>query len=265
MDMMIASTGWELLAQLATCAYNGAAPVDAERCARKLADLVAHFLPAPAGRLEVLEDATIVAEASWGDAPEDATPLLLQADGELLGRLHLGGGAARLDPAFAHALAAQLALMLLTRRRNEEAALGEQIRALVDSGLARVGAIDGRTLLQALLTRVAPLIGVEQGAIYAFEEADGQLVLLAAGDGAFHFPGALPLAGASLPTRVARARAPEVGSMPPAGRRRGVASHGERAALALPLLSQENLIGVLVLLLTHGAGSRLRPDHPDRA
>jgi len=258
MNMTIASTGWELLAQLAACASIGDAPFDAERCARKLADLVARFLPSPTGRLEVIEDATIVAEASWGEAPEDATPLLLQAEGELLGRLHLGGDAARLDPAFARALAAQVALMLLTRRRNEEAALGEQIRALVASSLERVGALDGRTLLQALLTRVAPLIGVEHGAIYAFEEADGQLVLLAAGDGAFQFPGALPLAGASLPTRVARARAPEVGSMHPAGRRRGVASHGERAALALPLLSHENLIGVLVLLLTHHAGSRLR-------
>lgn len=47
--MTIASTGWELLAQLATCAYNGTAPVDAERCARMLADLVARYLPVRPG------------------------------------------------------------------------------------------------------------------------------------------------------------------------------------------------------------------------
>ncbi|MCX7791714.1 MAG: hypothetical protein N2378_13820, partial [Chloroflexaceae bacterium] len=135
MAMTIASTGWELLAQLATCAYNGAIPVEADRCARSLADLVARFLPAPAGRLEVIEDATIVAEASWGNPPEDPAPLLLHVEEELLGRLHLGGSAGRLDPAFAHALAAQLALVLLTRHRSEEAALGEQIRALVASCL----------------------------------------------------------------------------------------------------------------------------------
>ncbi|MFQ3664247.1 MAG: GAF domain-containing protein, partial [Chloroflexaceae bacterium] len=260
MDMTIASTGWELLAQLATCAQNGVTAVDAESYARHLGHLVARFLPAPSGRLELIEDGLIVTEARWGDAaPEDPAPLLLQVEGELLGRLHLGGGAARLDPAFAHALAAQLALLLQTRRRGEEATLAEQIRALVSVSLERVGTIDSRTLLQALLTRAAPLIGVESGAIYTVEEADGQLLLLAASDGTFQFPGALPLSASSLLTRVVTRRAAEAGSIHPAGRHRGVSSHGERAAFAVPLLVQDSLIGVLALLLTGtGAPPRLR-------
>ncbi len=260
MDMTIASTGWELLAQLATWAQNGVTAVDAEGYARHLGNLVARFLPAPSGRFELIEDGLIVAEARWGDvAPEDPMPLLLQVEGELLGRLHLSGDAARLDPAFAQALAAQLALLLHTRRRGEEATLTEQIRALVSVSLERVGSLESRTLLQALLTRAAPLIGVESGAIYTVEEADGQLLLLAASDGAFQFPSALPLGSSSLLTRVATTRAPEVGSVHPAGRRRGVSSHGERAAFAVPLLVQDSLIGVLALLLTGaGAPRRLR-------
>ncbi|NWF79183.1 MAG: GAF domain-containing protein [Chloroflexi bacterium] len=262
MDMTIApssTSSWELLAQLAYCAQDGTADFAAPACARKLGDLIARFLPAPAGRLELIEDDLVVAEVDWGSLPAPGTPLLMQAEQELIGRLFLGEVAANLDPAFASALSAQLALLLLTRRRAEEAWLVEQTRALVAASLERVGTLDTRTLLQSVLTRAALLLGIEQGAIYALDEADSQLTLLAAGDGAFRYPGTLPLGGPSLPARVAASRSAEVGSLHPAGRQRGGAAHAARLALAVPLLAQEALDGVLVLLLTReGASHRMR-------
>ncbi|GAB4436771.1 MAG: GAF domain-containing protein [Chloroflexi bacterium OHK40] len=259
MDTTIAPTstsGWELLAQLAQCAQDGAESYDAAHCAEKLAGLVARYLPAPAGRLELLEEGEPVAVAAWGDAVDDPAPLSLRAEGELIGRLALGspGGASSLDPPFAAALAAQLALLLLTRRRAEEATIAEQIRSLVATNLELVGVLETRTLLAAMLTRAAPLVGVVAAAIYTPEESEGQLTLLAASDVGFLFPAGLPLAGSSLPAQAVATRTSQVGNLAPSqSRRRGTSTPtGEHPALALPLIAQELLIGVLVLVLPTG-------------
>ncbi|NTU83186.1 MAG: hypothetical protein HGA45_28080, partial [Chloroflexales bacterium] len=92
MDTTIVPTStsaWELLAQLAQCAQQVAAPFDAASSAVRLGELLARYLPAPTGRLEVIEDDRVVATASWGDlAPEDPAPLVLRADDAQIGRLY---------------------------------------------------------------------------------------------------------------------------------------------------------------------------------
>ncbi len=254
MDITIVPTstsGWELLAQLAQCAQQEGAPVDAAACAMKLGELVARYLPAPAGRLEVIEDGRVVAESAWGEGPLDAPPLLLDTDEGLVGRLTLDvGGEAALEPNFAAALRAQLALLLLTRRRAEETSLGEQIYTLMAANLELVGILDTRTLLQAVLTRAAPLLGVVCGAIYALEEADGQAELLAAGEGVFAFPASLPLDGENI-VACAAGGTPQLGTLRSgAARRRGQsAPQDERPALALPMQTHDDLAGVVVLIL----------------
>lgn len=254
MDTTLAPTstsGWELLAQLALSGQQGDISSDAASCAQKFGALVARYLPAPAGRLELLDEGRIVASAAWGEALADETPLSLSVEGEELGRLYLGSpGVAGLEPAFAIALSAQLALLLLGRRRSAEANLADQIQTLVAANLELVGVLDTRTLLQAVLTRAAPLVGVESGAIYGLEQADGQLNLLAAGDG-FGFSSSVSLASASLVAQVALSLAPQLGGLSPAApRRRGTTAGAlaERPALALPLLAQGELDGVLVLV-----------------
>ncbi len=265
MDTTIVPTstsGWELLAQLAQCAQQDGATVDAASCARKLGELVARYLPAPVGRLEVLEDERVVSTAAWGASEADGAPLELYSDEGRVGRLYLGaGGAPPLEPNFATALSAQLALMLVTRRRAEEASLTEQIYRLLTANLELVGVLDTRTLLQAVLTRAAPLVGVELGAIYSLDETDGQAILLAAGDGQFVFPPVLSLAGQHIVAEAASG-GPQVGPMASgASRRRGTSSSapGERLALAMPLQTQEDMAGVVVLILPpEGATPRLR-------
>lgn len=260
MDTTIASTstsGWELLAQLAICAQESDSAGDAPRVAARLAELLGRHLPAHSGRLELLDDERVVAAAPWGaarpeaDGRDDPPALELRAEGALLGRLQLTGGAA-LDPTFAAALTAQLALLLVTRLRAEEAELAGQIRSLVAANLELVGVLETRTLLEAVLTRAAPLVGAVAAAIYSAEESDAQLVLLGAGERGFVFPPALPAAGQSVPARAALALSPQEGGLAPgAGRRRGAApAHpAERPAMALPLIAQERLTGVLVLVL----------------
>lgn len=253
----ISTSGWELLAQLALCAQEGDVIADAQPSAAKLAALLARHLPAPAGRLEILEGERVVAAAPWGEASSAQDPqapgqpfLELRAEGESLGRLFLAGPP--LDPTFAAALAAQLTLLLLTRLRAEEAALAAQIRSLVASNLELVGVLETRTLLEAVLTRAAPLVGVPACAIYVAEESDAQLALLAAGEGGFVFPAALPLAGQSVPARAATARTPQEGGLAAGtSRRRGFtpAQPAERPALALPLIAQDRLAGVLAIIL----------------
>jgi GAF domain-containing protein/nitrogen-specific signal transduction histidine kinase len=263
----ISTSGWELLARLALCAQEGDVASDAQPSAAKLAALLAQHLPAPWGRLELIEAERVIAAVPWGDAAaaQDARaggppPLELRAEGELLGRLHLAGAA--LDPTFAAALTAQLALVLLTRLRAEEAALAAQIRSLVGANLELVGVLETRTLLEAVLTRAAPLVGVPACAIYALEESDAQLALLAAGEGGFVFPVVLPLAGNSVPARTAASlTAQEGGLASGTGRRRGVtpAQPAERPALALPLVAQDRLLGVLVVVLARPEpGARVR-------
>jgi GAF domain-containing protein/two-component sensor histidine kinase len=273
MDTTIAPTstsGWELLAQLAASAQDESLPADAAGYVARLAGLLGRYLPAPAGRLELIEDGRLVTVGSWGAEPaKAAAPIDLSADGALLGRLALDEGPSQLDPTFVNALVAQLTLLLLSRRRAEEAGLALQIQSLVASNLELVGMLETRTLLQAVLTKALPLIGVSAGAIYTSEESESQLSLAAAGDGDFVFPATLPLAGPTLPARVAVARVAQVGPLAPGPSRRrggaqGAAGGAEaqrlRPALALPLISQERLIGVLVLITPaeEAAGRRRR-------
>jgi GAF domain-containing protein/nitrogen-specific signal transduction histidine kinase len=254
MDTTIAPTstsGWELLARLARCAQEGETAADAERAAATLAALLAQHLPHPAGRIELIEDGAAAGAAAWGEDghAEALAPLDLVAEGAPVGRLQLAGPP--LDPAFAAALGAQLALLLLARLRAREAETAEQVRALVAANLERVGSLETPTLLEAVLTKAAPLVGVLAGAIYSADEAEGQLHLLAAGDGPFVFPAALPLAGASVPAAAAAGRGPATGTLAPGpARRRGAnTAPAERPALALPLVAHERLTGVLALIL----------------
>jgi GAF domain-containing protein/nitrogen-specific signal transduction histidine kinase len=259
MDTTIASTStsaWELLAQLARHAQDGAAATPAAQCAA-LAALLERHLPAAGGCLELLEDGDVVASAAWGVGAAPAidgaatAPLAIIAEGDLLGRLTLGAAATALDPTFAQALVAQLALVLLQRQRAHAAELAAQLRALVAAHLELVGTLETRTLLQAMLTKASGLLGVVAAAAYTVEEAEGQLQLLAAGDGEFAFPPTLPAQGQNPAAQAIAARAAQVGRLSGgAGRRRGAANQSvERAALALPLQAQERLAGVLLLVL----------------
>lgn len=246
--MTLVSTGWELLAQLALFALHESPPAEPAAYARKLGELIARFLPGRAGRLELIENEVVIAEAAWGDTLDDSAPLLLQVGEEVIGRLHLGDATASLDPALVQALTAQLALLLSTWRRSVETGLGDQIRALVLASFEQIGTLDAHSVLQTLLTRVAPLIGVESCAIYVLEESKDRLAFLAAGDSAFAYPPSFPVGNFNLLGRVILSRSPETGMMNQAGHRRGTAPFGTRPALALPLIVQESLIGALVLM-----------------
>jgi len=259
MDTTIAPTstsGWELLAQLAASAQDDAAPIDGASYAARIADLLGRYLPVPAGRLELLEDGRVVATGVWGpELDDDTSPVELSADGVALGRLYLGDGGATLDPTFLNALVAQLTLLLHTRRRADEAAVALQLQTLVAGSLEQVGMLETRALLQTVLTKALPLVGVSAGAIYTADENEAQLSLVA-GEGDFLFPPTVPLAGPGLLAQVAVARVTQTGSLAPGTpRRRGGqlaagSTDGQRLrpALALPLVSQERLIGVLVLI-----------------
>ncbi|PDW02962.1 GAF domain-containing protein [Candidatus Viridilinea mediisalina] len=267
MDMTTAPTStasWELLAQLAQCAQAEGALAEASELVRMLADLVARHMQVAAGCLELIEEDQVLATASWGEQPcHDPAPLELRADGMLLGRLALGGaGAAGLDPAFATALTAQMALLLVHRQRQVEAELVSQIYRLVSSNLELIGILETRTLIQAVLTRAAPLLGVAVAAIYTSrEEQEGTLGLLAAGEGDFTFP-----LSDELVVHAAK-NGPQVGLLAPGQARRRQAerphhnSSKARHAMALPLRSQGELTGVVVLILNEGTqepSTRLR-------
>lgn len=256
MDATIASTstfGWELLAELARCGQQGLAAADAVSYTRSLAELLGRYLPGEHGRLEVVAEGAVVAAADWGEGElAEDEPLRLSADGEEIGRLLLSPpGLKSLEPNFAVALAAQLSLLLLTRRRTEENALAAQVRDLVASNLELIGVLDLRSMLGATLTRSLALVGFESGAIYEAAEGDSKLTLIARSDGSPAFPASLPATGDGLAARAVGTQAPAEGGLAlSAQRRRGGngANNGERPALALPLLAHEKVSGVLVLL-----------------
>lgn len=240
------------MAQLAQCAQTEGALADAGELVRQLAALIARHVPLPSGCLELFEEDQAVAASTWGAQPcHDPAPLELRADGVLLGRLALGGGgAASLDAAFATALTAQMALLLLHRQRQTEAHLVAQIYHLVSSNLELIGILETRTLIQAVLTRAAPLLGVAVAAIYTHrEEGEGGLSLLAAGEGDFTFP-----AQESLIVQAAK-NGPQIGTLVPGQSRRRQAERPStpRCALALPLRSQGELAGVVALVFSGDA------------
>lgn len=267
MDAMTASTltsSWELLAQLAQFGQRGAAEYHAQPCADALAEILARHLPSQSGRFEVLESEQVEASAGWGDeALVDELPLVITADQAPIGRLYLGApGAGTLEANFAAALAAQLGLILLTRRRTEEADAISQLHSLVSTNLELVGSLDLRTLLTTALDQALPLIAMRAAAIYSADEPAGQLHLLAGSTNGFTFPPSLPLAGATLPAQAAAERRPQIGKLTPAPNRRRSTSNssppGERTGVAIPLLTQDQLVGVLTLTMPSGQ----RPPSP---
>ena len=256
-----ATSSWELLAQLAQYAQAVNGSRDAASLAAQLGALLARYLPVPAGCLEVIEDARVVTTATWGaPPPDDPAPLALHVEGALIGRVRLGnGGAAGLDPHFAAALSAQLALLLLTHRKHAEATRIEQITHLVSTSLQRVGLAEARALIQAVLTQAVPLVGVTLGAIYTLDETAGEATLLVAGESTLVFPQTLPLGDMSFVAQAATGSV-QTGTFAP-----GLVQHrGDSAAapvaypaLVLPLRTHEDLLGVLVLLLADAEPSPL--------
>ncbi len=242
-----ATINWELLTRLAHLAQQASATTDGT-----LVELLANSLAMPGGRLQLFGPVD-TQELLWGDPPsEDLAPLSLWAGDELVGRLHLAGaGVASLDPGFATALAAHLALLLLNRQRAEEAVLLERLHALVCTRLELVGSLDPHVLLCTSLSLAAPLLGVKIGAIYSLEREAGSAELLAAGENGISLVASLPLHEDSLLLQAAR-EGPQTGRIvasPTRNYDHNSAALPTYPALALPLRTQHDLLGILLLIL----------------
>ncbi|MBX0328516.1 GAF domain-containing protein [Oscillochloris sp. ZM17-4] len=260
MDSTIASTpayGWELLAQLAAWGQQGAVSADPRVCAGELADLLARYLPVPAGLVEIVEHGVVIGSATWGEGGADVpNQLSLHTDEGEIGRLYLHGASA-LDANFSGALVAQLSLLLASRQRGAEAATINQLRALISTSLESVGVLDVRTLLGTVLTEAVPLLGLGSAAIYSAEEIDQPLSLAAASAGADSYPPIIARDGMDLAARAAGEGTPQIGAIQVAATRRrgaaGAAQTVEHMAIALPLLAHDQPSGVMLAILPDGA------------
>ena len=258
MDSTIVSTptyGWELLAHLAMWGQQGTARTDPATCAGELADLLARHLPMDAGRVEIVEHGVILGSATWGHSDtSDLSSLSIRADDDEIGRLYLcGGKTAALAAHVAAALTAQLALLLVTRRRQAELAIFDQLRALIASNLDSVGVLDVRTLLNAVLTDALAILQVESAAIYSGDEGEQPLTLVAMSANADGYPPMIARTSNDLPARAVAEGKLQIGSaLVASGRRRGTSSIArvtERPALAVPLFVNTQSAGVLVTAL----------------
>ena len=258
MDSTITSTptyGWELLAHLAAWGQRDAVNTDLPTCAGELADLLARHLPMSAGRVEIMEHDVILAAATWGDTNTDGSPSLsICANDEEIGRLYLGGdNSVTLDPHVAVALTAQLALLLVARRREAEMVAFDQIRALISRHLESVGVLDVRTLLGTLLTEALAILHIESAALYSGDDGEQPLTLSAASANGDGHPQIIARSSDNLAARAIAEGKPQVGSvLMVGGRWRGSADNAritERPAFAMPLFANEESVGVLVTTL----------------
>lgn len=275
MDVTMTSpitAGWELLAQLALCGQQDAERHDLAGLTDQIAELLQRYLPTSWGLLVVVEGEHVRAQRSWGldeqaqaqliTMPglgaeelvldtEIAFTLPLRADNEDLGLLRLGpspsSGRAALDAAFYSALAAQLSLILIAQRRSEVERLSNELRTLIDANLELIGVLDIRTLLQSVLSRAVAMLGYESAAVYAPDENENRLQLLARSDSDFAHPDLLPANGKGPIVQAMLSRTSQLGPAERAPRRRSAAQPPEElSAFAVPLVGQDTLLGVFV-------------------
>jgi GAF domain-containing protein/anti-sigma regulatory factor (Ser/Thr protein kinase) len=256
MDTIASTHGWELLAELALYGQNGSAPVDAAQAAGQLADLLGRHLAASGGRVELTENAELLAAADWGDYDEsDQSGIPIVVDARTLGCVRLGSSSngGTLDPVFVSALSAQLGLLLYNRTRAAERQIADQLRELVEQSaesMQRAAGSDMPGLAEQFLERVAQVCGFAGTALYLCDHTCTGLNLYVHQGAAFTYPVSLdssdshPIARAVVGSAVLRE------PIPPAHRRqRGKA----RPAVIVPLSDKHAIAGALVVLAPSGA------------
>ena len=258
---------WGLVASLAACGQDGATIDDAQSLARRVADLMRSHLPCPWGLIVLHSTVGTPITASWGlddarlqrlleynghGALADALEMPLHHAGALAGRLMLGTAPetdAILTPEFLQALRNQVELLISLQRREaeyrRERASGT---AAPVPGLELFEQADQRDMLRALLERAMTTSGAQGGAIYTLGE-DGGLELMI-GHGLSRDYSGLHLAhGQGLASQVVRQRATVVVDDYKRYEHRllPLADEAFHACIGVPLLVQDDLIGVLIL------------------
>ncbi|HEU5098120.1 MAG TPA: GAF domain-containing protein, partial [Roseiflexaceae bacterium] len=259
---------WELLADLAACGKDSIAIRDAQELASCIADRVARQLPFPWGLVVLQNVGRSLVSARWGVDEERAQRLLTRNghalpadvidipfhhDGAPAGMLLLGASPsaeATLTPGFLQALRSQIELLISVQQREAER-LREQ--ATLDAASAMqfdlTGQIDLREVVRALLERAVVLSGAHSGGIYTVLE-DGGLELMVSHGLRNDYSGMRLERGQGLSGHVVEQRKMVIVDDYQSYERRTphFADEALQAGIGIPLLVQDNLIGVLILM-----------------
>ena len=259
---------WELLADLADCGQDSTAIRDAHELASRIADHVARRLPCPWGLILLQTVAHPAASARWGldddrtqrllkrnghGMPADAIEVPLQHAGAPAGMLLLGTARntkAILTPSFLGALRSQIELLISLHQREAER-LREQDTLDAASALRfdLTGQIDLREVVRTLLERAIVLSGAHSGGIYTVIE-DGGVELMANYGLQHDYSGTRLDRGQGLSGQVVEQRTTLIVDDYRAYAHRSPHFDKEQieAGIGVPLLVQDELIGVLILL-----------------
>jgi GAF domain-containing protein len=274
MDTSIEATAlvraWELLADLAACGQDNTTIRDAQELASRIADHVARRLPCPWGLILLQSSVQSAASARWGldderaqrlltrngyPLPADLIDIPLQHEGVPAGMLLLGAAPsaeAVLTPGFLQALRGQIELLISVQRRETER-LREQ--ATLDAASALrfdlTGRIDLREVVRALLERAVVLSGAHSGGIYTVIE-DGSLELMVSHGLRQDYSGTRLERGQGLSGQVVEQRKILIVDDYQHYEHRSphFAEEPIEAGIGVPLLVQDELIGVLILMHT---------------
>ena len=259
---------WELLADLAACGQDSTAIRDAHELASRIADHVARRLPCPWGLFLLQTTAHPAASARWGldddrtqrllmrnghGLPADAIEVLFEHAGAPAGMLLLGvapNTEAILTPSFLQALRSQIELLISLHQRETER-LRDQ--ATLDAASALrfdlTGQIDLREVVRTLLERAIAFSGAHSGGIYTVIE-DGGVELMASHGLQHDYSGMRLERGQGLSGQVVEQRATLIVDDYHDFKYRSPHFDEEqiKAGIGVPLLVQDELIGVLTLM-----------------
>ncbi|HEX9371912.1 MAG TPA: GAF domain-containing protein, partial [Roseiflexaceae bacterium] len=260
---------WELLSDLAACGQDSATIHDAENLARCITDRVRGRLPCPWGLFLLQLHVDTTSSASWGlddesvqrliarnghGLPTDAVEVPLQHEGTAAGALLLGATPAIepvLTPRFLQALRAQIELLITLHRREVER---QRDQATLNAASALrfdlTGQIDLRAVLQSLIERAVTLSSADSGTIYT-ATGDGDLQFMVGHGLRGDYEGLRLGQNQGLAGQVVLRRATLiVDDYSHYEHRSGkfAAEDQLRAGIGVPLLVQDELIGVLVLM-----------------
>jgi len=257
---------------LAACGQSVAILQGKAEFARQIADLAQRRLPCPWGLFLLHTSAISQVVASWGLNGDDEQRLLqngyrsnpnvleipLTHAGAPAGALLLGSAAEAdlaLSPAFVQALRAQLELLLAIIER-EAAHQREQATLEAASALRfdLTGQLDLYGVLRSLLERAVNLSGAAGGGIYTLSD-DNDLQLMVSHGMSHDYTGMRQSRGQGIAGQAALQRATLlIDDYQRYAHRLSIFEHeGFRASIGVPLLVQDDLVGILVLMHTRAS------------